>query len=149
MSEGLDQFSLFTGLIGGLALFLFGMDIMTRALTQVAGDYMKTILAKVTGNRFIGLFTGVSVTAIIQSSSITTVLLVGFISAGLMSTSQSIGVILGANIGSTVTAQILAFKVARCWRPASSSPSWSSARNGGNMACLSSAWASFSLAWAS
>jgi phosphate:Na+ symporter len=113
MSEGLDQFSLFTGLVGGLALFLFGMDIMTRALTQVAGDYLKTILARVTRNRFIGLLTGASVTAIIQSSSVTTVLLVGFISAGLMSTSQSIGVILGANIGSTVTAQILAFKVSR------------------------------------
>ncbi len=111
MTEELDVAALLTGLIGGLALFLFGMDIMTQALKRVAGDYMKTMLAKVTRNRFIGVATGATVTAVVQSSSITTVLLVGFISAGLMSTSQSVAVILGANIGTTVTAQILAFKV--------------------------------------
>ncbi|NNE88961.1 MAG: Na/Pi cotransporter family protein [Silicimonas sp.] len=111
MTSELNQLELGTGLIGGLALFLFGMDIMTRALKQVAGASMKSILARMTGNRFTGLIAGASVTAIIQSSSITTVLLVGFISAGLMTTSQSVAVILGANIGTTITAQILAFKV--------------------------------------
>jgi phosphate:Na+ symporter len=113
----LDLFALSTGLIGGLALFLFGMDIMTDALKSVAGNYMKTLLAKVTQNRFLGMATGAAVTAIIQSSSITTVLLVGFISAGLMSTSQSVAVILGANIGTTITAQILAFKVTKLALP--------------------------------
>jgi len=111
MTAGLDQFALASGLVGGLAMFLFGMDIMTRALKRVAGDYMKTMLARMTSNRFVGVATGATLTAIIQSSSITTVLLVGFISAGLMSTSQSVAVILGANIGTTITAQILAFKV--------------------------------------
>ena len=117
MSAELDHFALATGMVGGLALFLFGMDIMTRALKRVAGDYMKTMLARMTSNRFYGVATGASVTAIIQSSSITTVLLVGFISAGLMSTSQSVAVILGANIGTTVTAQILAFKVTKIALP--------------------------------
>ncbi|MDJ0820386.1 MAG: Na/Pi cotransporter family protein [Paracoccaceae bacterium] len=112
MTTELNQLDLTIGLIGGLALFLFGMDIMTRALKQVAGSSMKTILARMTGNRFLGLIAGASVTAIIQSSSITTVLLVGFISAGLMTSAQSVAVILGANIGTTITAQILAFKVA-------------------------------------
>ncbi|WP_370402067.1 Na/Pi cotransporter family protein [Sulfitobacter sp. JB4-11] len=111
MTSELNQLELGTGLIGGLALFLFGMDIMTRALKQVAGTSMKSILARMTGNRFTGLIAGATVTAIIQSSSITTVLLVGFISAGLMTTGQSVAVILGANIGTTITAQILAFKV--------------------------------------
>ena len=106
-----DTFALVSGVIGGLALFLFGMDVMTRSLKQVAGDYMKTLLGRMTRNRFVGLATGATVTAIIQSSSITTVLLVGFISAGLMSNAQSVAVILGANIGTTITAQILAFKV--------------------------------------
>ncbi len=117
MGTELNQFELLSGLIGGLALFLLGMDILTKALTQVAGDYMKSILAKVTRNRILGLFTGATVTAIIQSSSITTVLLVGFISAGLMSTSQSVAVIFGANIGTTITAQILAFNVTKMALP--------------------------------
>ncbi len=111
MTGELNQLELSTGLVGGLALFLFGMDIMTRALKQVAGVSMKAILARMTSNRFLGLAAGATVTAIVQSSSITTVLLVGFISAGLMTTAQSVAVILGANIGTTITAQILAFNV--------------------------------------
>ncbi|GGE61834.1 Na/Pi cotransporter family protein [Actibacterium pelagium] len=111
MITELNHLELSTGLIGGLALFLFGMDIMTRALKQVAGASMKSILARMTGNRFLGMSAGAIVTAIIQSSSITTVLLVGFVSAGLMTSAQSVAVILGANIGTTITAQILAFKV--------------------------------------
>ncbi len=100
-------------LFGGLALFLYGMEKMAEALKAVAGERMKLILAKLTTNRFMGALTGAFVTAIIQSSSITTVLVVGFISAGLMSMAQSIGVIMGANIGTTITAQIVAFKVTK------------------------------------
>ena len=101
------------GLLGGLALFLFGMNQMSEALKAVAGERMKFILEKLTTNRFMGAATGAFVTAVIQSSSVTTVLVVGFISAGLMSMSQSISVIMGANIGTTITAQIVAFKVTK------------------------------------
>ncbi|MEA3412236.1 MAG: Na/Pi cotransporter family protein [Pseudomonadota bacterium] len=100
-------------LLGGLALFLFGMEQMAEALKAVAGERMKIILAKLTTNRFMGAATGAFVTAVIQSSSVTTVLVVGFITAGLMSMAQSIGVIMGANIGTTITAQIVAFKVTK------------------------------------
>jgi len=111
------EFDLWAGLFGGLALFLFGMDVMTQALKSAAGDYMKDILGKLTQNRFVGVGMGALVTAIIQSSSVTTVIIVGFISAGLMSMSQSVAVIMGANIGTTITAQILAFKVAELALP--------------------------------
>ncbi|MCG6966595.1 MAG: Na/Pi cotransporter family protein [Chromatiaceae bacterium] len=100
-------------LFGGLALFLFGMEQMAESLKSVAGDSMKQILARLTNSRIMGLITGAFVTAIIQSSSVTTVMLVGFVTAGLMSLSQAIGVILGADIGTTITAQIVAFKVTK------------------------------------
>jgi phosphate:Na+ symporter len=100
-------------LFGGLALFLFGMEQMSTALKAVAGRRMKTVLARLTTSRLAGAITGAFVTAVIQSSSVTTVLVVGFISAGLMSLAQSVGIIMGANIGSTFTAQIIAFKVTR------------------------------------
>ncbi|MBF0401876.1 MAG: Na/Pi cotransporter family protein [Magnetococcales bacterium] len=100
-------------LFGGLAIFLYGMEKMGDALKIVAGEKMKSILATLTVNRVAGLFTGLVVTAIIQSSSVTTVLLVGFVTADLMNLSQAIGVILGADIGTTVTAQIVAFKVTK------------------------------------
>jgi len=100
-------------LLGGLALFLYGMEKMAESLKAVAGDSMKWILGKLTTNRIMGLLTGAFVTAIIQSSSVTTVMLVGFVTAGLMSLSQAIGVILGADIGTTITAQIVAFKVTK------------------------------------
>ncbi len=100
-------------LYGGLALFLFGMEQMADSLKAVAGERMKGILAKLTANRFMGAITGAFVTAIIQSSSVTTVLVVGFISAGLMSMAQSVGIIMGANVGTTITAQIVAFKVTK------------------------------------
>nr|WP_241893503.1 Na/Pi cotransporter family protein [Magnetofaba australis] len=105
--------SMAMGLFGGLALFLFGMEMMASALKAVAGDRMKAILAKLTSNRLSGAMTGAAVTAVIQSSSVTTVLVVGFISAGLMTLSQAVGVIFGANIGTTITAQIVAFKVTK------------------------------------
>ncbi|MDJ0701622.1 MAG: Na/Pi cotransporter family protein [Woeseiaceae bacterium] len=96
---------------GGLALFLYGMRQMTESLKTVAGDGMKRLLARLTTNRFTAALAGAVVTAVIQSSSVTTVLVVGFISAGLLQFAQSVGVILGANVGTTVTAQIIAFQV--------------------------------------
>ncbi|HMB59409.1 MAG TPA: Na/Pi cotransporter family protein [Xanthomonadales bacterium] len=108
---------MWAGLFGGLALFLLGMDQMTQALKSVAGDRMKDLLGSLTRNRFVGVGMGAFSTAIIQSSSVTTVIVVGFISAGLMSMSQSVGVIMGANIGTTITAQILAFKVTKLALP--------------------------------
>ena len=108
---GLDWAQMLIQLAGGLALFLFGMDQMGESLKIVAGDKMRLILGKLTTNRLMGLVTGTLVTAIIQSSSVTTVMLVGFVTANLMSLSQAIGVILGADIGTTITAQIVAFPV--------------------------------------
>lgn len=99
------------GLLGGLALFLFGMDQMTSALKGAAGGGLRTVLGRFTTNRVAGVATGTVVTAVTQSSSVTTVLLVGFVSAGLMTLQQSVGVIMGANVGSTFTAQIIAFNV--------------------------------------
>ena len=112
-AEAIPLFALLMGLFGGLALFLYGMDQMSQSLEEVAGDRMKAILSRLTSNRLMGALTGAFVTAVIQSSSVTTVLVVGFITAGLMSLSQSIGIILGANIGTTITAQIIAFKVTK------------------------------------
>lgn len=108
-----DIWTLVTGLGGGLALFLFGMRQMSDSLITVAGSSMKNLLAKLTVNRFTATFAGALVTAVIQSSSVTTVLVVGFVSAGLMTVSQSIGVIIGANVGTTLTAQVIAFDVYR------------------------------------
>jgi phosphate:Na+ symporter len=102
---------LLMGSFGGLALFLFGMGLMTDALRAVAGAGMSRGLARLTSNRFAAATTGAFVTAVIQSSSVTTVLVVGFVSAGIMTLPQSVGVIMGANIGTTVTAQIIAFRI--------------------------------------
>lgn len=110
-SSSIDGFRLLMGLFGGLALFLFGIDQMSTGLKAVAGERMATMLGGMTKNRVIGAITGAFVTAILNSSSVTTVLVVGFITAGIMTLSQSIGVIMGANIGSTMTAQIVAFNV--------------------------------------
>ncbi len=92
-------------------MFLYGMHKMTDALKIVAGERARQFLSKLTKNRFSAAFAGAAVTAVIQSSSVTTVLVVGFITAGIMTFSQSIGVILGANVGTTITAQIIAFKI--------------------------------------
>jgi phosphate:Na+ symporter len=99
------------GLLGGLAMFLFGMEQMSDGLKAAAGDALKDVLAGLTRNRFMGALTGAFVTAILNSSSVTTVLVVGFISAGFMTLTQSVGIIMGANVGSTVTAQIVAFNI--------------------------------------
>jgi phosphate:Na+ symporter len=111
--KDIDWFAMSMQLFGGLAIFLFGMEQMAESLRKVAGNRMKDVLGKLTTSRLMGLITGAFVTAVIQSSSVTTVMLVGFVTAGLMSLSQAIGVILGADIGTTITAQIVAFKVTK------------------------------------
>ena len=104
-------FILFAGLVGGLSLFLFGMFMMSDGLQNAAGNKMRAILTSITNNRFVALSIGALITMIIQSSSATTVMLVGFVQSGLMSFAQSLGIILGADIGTTITAQIIAFKL--------------------------------------
>ena len=102
----MDLFNVLT-LIGGLCLFLFGMSVMGQALERSAGNSLQAMLGKLTTNKIAGLLTGIGVTAIIQSSSATTVMVVGFVNSGLMSLRQAINVIMGANVGTTVTAWIL------------------------------------------
>ncbi|MEA1986210.1 MAG: Na/Pi cotransporter family protein [Candidatus Marinimicrobia bacterium] len=104
-------FFLVTGVIGGLGLFLFGMNMMSEGMKKSAGNKMRYILSKLTKNRIIALSVGAFVTMIIQSSSATTVMLVSFVQAELMTFAQSLGVILGADIGTTITAQLIAFKL--------------------------------------
>ncbi len=104
--------------LGGLGMFLFGMKIMSEGLQKVAGKKMRHILSMVSNNRFIGCGAGTLVTSIIQSSSATTVMLVSFVNAGLMTLTQAVGVTLGANIGTTVTAQLIAFKITAYALPA-------------------------------
>ena len=99
------------GLLGGLSIFLYGLELLTSTLKAVAGDRMKRLLARLTTNRFKGVFAGAFTTAVIQSSSVTTVLAVGFVAAGLMNLRQSIGIVMGAEIGTTITAQVIAFKI--------------------------------------
>ena len=102
----MDIFDILT-MIGGLCMFLFGMNIMGDALERAAGNGLRSLLSKLTTNRMLGFLTGLAVTAVIQSSSATTVMVVGFVNSGLMSLSQAINVIMGANVGTTVTAWIL------------------------------------------
>lgn len=106
------------GLIGGLGLFLYGMKLMSDGLQKTSGKGLKKILEKLTSNRIIGTAVGAVVTSIIQSSSATTVMVVGFVNAGLMSLTQALSVILGANVGTTITAQIIAFKISAIALPA-------------------------------
>src|SRR5215469_9362220 len=98
-------------LAAGLALFLFGLQLLTAGLKAIAGARLPAVLSRMTSNRFKGMFAGAAITALLNSSTITTVLLVGFVSAGLMTLTQTVPMILGANIGSTFTAQIIAFNV--------------------------------------
>lgn len=102
----MDIFDIF-GLLGGLALFLYGMDMMGKALERKAGSKLKTILGNFTSNQFKGFLLGLAVTAVIQSSSATTVMVVGFVNSGIMTLRQSIGIIMGANLGTSVTAWLL------------------------------------------
>lgn len=99
------------GLVGGLAIFIYGMNMMSECLQKAAGEKMKKILALLTKNPVLGVLAGALTTAVLQSSSATTVMTIGFVSAGLMTLPQAISIILGANIGTTMTAQIIAFKI--------------------------------------
>lgn len=99
------------GLFGGLAIFIFGMNMMSECLQKAAGEKMKAILGMLTKNPVMGVLAGALVTAVLQSSSATTVMAIGFVSAGLMTLPQAISIIFGANIGTTMTAQIIAFKI--------------------------------------
>ena len=110
-AEGFSFFLIIVGLFGGLGMFLYGMEMMSDGMKMTAGNRMRAILKKLTSNRFIAVFVGAFITMIIQSSSATTVMLVSFVNSGLLNFVQALGVILGSNIGSTVTAQIVAFKV--------------------------------------
>lgn len=113
-SDGTESISwgfLIIGMLGGLAFFLYGMEKMSTGMKKTAGDQLRIILAALTKNRVIALFVGAFVTMVIQSSSATTVMLVSFVQSGLMGFAQSLGVILGADIGTTVTAQLIAFKL--------------------------------------
>lgn len=103
--------SIITGLLGGVALFLYGLDRLTGSLNSVAGSRMQSLLATLTGHPLRGVASGALLTAVLQSSTLTTVLCVGFVSAGLINLRQATGVIIGANVGTTVTAQVIAFKV--------------------------------------
>lgn len=109
--ENINVTAIIFQLIGGLGLFLTGMQFMSEGLQKSSGDSLKKILEKLTTNRIIGTGVGAVVTAVIQSSSATTVMVVGFVSAGLMSLTQALSVILGANIGTTITGQIIAFNI--------------------------------------
>lgn len=106
-----STFQTLFGLCGGLALFLYGMNLMSEGLQKAAGEKMKAVLAFLTKNPVMGVLAGTLTTAVLQSSSATTVMVIGFVSAGLMTLPQAISVILGANIGTTMTAQIIAFKI--------------------------------------
>jgi phosphate:Na+ symporter len=113
VGAGIDWFKLGMELFGGLALFLGGLELLSEGLKKAAGQTLKDVLARLTTNRFMGALTGAFVTGVLNSSSVTTVLVVGFVTAGVMTLAQSVGVIMGANIGSTVTAQLLAFNLSQ------------------------------------
>ena len=105
------QISDLISMLGGLALFLYGMTMMSDGLEAAAGDKMKTILEKLTANRFLGVVVGAVVTAVVQSSSATTVMVVGFVNSGLMTLNQAVWLIMGANIGTTITGQLVALDI--------------------------------------
>ena len=111
-------FSLFIAVLGGLAVFIFGMNELSTALTLIAGDRLRQILNVLTRNRIMGLLAGTAITGLIQSSSATSVMVLGFINAGLFELRQAIGVVFGANIGTTVTAQMISFKLDNLALPA-------------------------------
>ena len=113
LQPSVEWFESSMGLFGGLALFLAGLDQLTEGLKMAAGDALKNILKKLTTNRIMGVITGTLVTGILNSSSVTTVLVVGFVTVEIMTLQQSVAVIMGANIGSTVTAQLLAFNISK------------------------------------
>src|SRR5215471_6058168 len=110
-ARDLNYIAMLGQLAAGLALFLFGLQLLTDGLKAIAGAKLPAVLARMTSNRFKGVLAGAVITALLNSSTITTVLLVGFVSAGLMTLAQTVPMIMGANVGSTFTAQIIAFDV--------------------------------------
>ncbi len=116
--ESINWIALASGVAGGLGLFLYGMKLMSEGLQKVAGNKLRAFLEKLTANRVVGTMAGAGVTAVLQSSSATTVMVVGFVNAGLMDLMQALSVVLGANVGTTITAQLIAFKVGALAKPA-------------------------------
>ena len=107
------QLTDYIALLGGLALFLYGMQMMSTGMEAAAGNQMKSLLEKLTSNRFLGIIVGAAITAVIQSSSATTVMVVGFVNSGLMTLNQAVWIIMGANIGTTITGQLIALDIGR------------------------------------
>jgi phosphate:Na+ symporter len=108
---GINNMQVAFGVLGGLGLFLYGMNLMGTGLQKAAGEKLKKLIEVLTNNRFMGVIVGTIVTMVVQSSSATTVMVIGFVNAGLMNLSQAVGVIMGANLGTTITAQLIAFKL--------------------------------------
>ena len=109
---------LLINVLGGLAIFIFGMKMMSDGLHRVAGERMRSILRLFSANRFVAILSGTAVTAVIQSSSASTVMVIGFVNAGLLTLVQAVGIIFGANIGTTITAQLVAFEISWIIMPA-------------------------------
>ncbi|MCD8098393.1 MAG: Na/Pi symporter, partial [Lachnospiraceae bacterium] len=114
-----DTMEVIFGLLGGLAVFIYGMNLMSECLQKAAGEKMKSILGMLTRNRVMGVIAGALVTAVLQSSSATTVMAIGFVSAGLMTLPQAISIIFGANIGTTITAQMKSIDITQETKPLS------------------------------
>ncbi|MBU3951924.1 MAG: Na/Pi cotransporter family protein [Proteobacteria bacterium] len=114
----MSLFNIIVQTLGGLGLFILGMKMMTEGLQATAGQKIRSILEAISSNRILGALTGAGVTAIVQSSSATTVMLIGFVSAGIMGLEQAVGVVIGANVGTTITGQLIAFKLTKVALPA-------------------------------
>ena len=137
------------GLAGGLALFLYGMTTMSRALQQAAGERLRGFLRRVTRTPLTGALAGLAVSSILQSSSATTVMVIGFVSAGLMGLPQAVAVVFGANVGTTMTAQLVAFRLEDWVFPLLfvGVLVWSLARRGSASGCCSTASKSCPVPW--
>ena len=145
------QMTDFLSLLGGLALFLYGMQMTSSGLEAAAGDKMKSLLERLTSNRFLGVLVGAAITAAIQSSSATTVMVVGFVNAGMMTLNQAVWIIMGANIGTTITGILVSLDMGAIaplfalwawpwWFLSKSRRSSISVRSWPDWACCSSGW---------
>jgi Na+/phosphate symporter len=141
-------FKIASQVVGGLGVFLLGMKFMSEGLQAVSGDGLRKMISAVTNNRFMGVVVGLLVTCLVQSSSVTTVMVVGFVNSGIMTLMQAIGVILGANIGTTITGWILVLKIGKYGCRCSVSPRFSSFSPSVTV-CAISVWRSWGSAWSS
>lgn len=107
----MEYFTIIIGLIGGLGLFIYGMFLLSDSLKKLSLGLLKALLEKITSNRFKSMIVGIGVTALIQSSSATSVILIGFLNASILSLAAAMAIMIGANIGTTITAQLIAFKL--------------------------------------